>query len=203
MRNLHRGFALLELAVWTVVLLPLALSGASLIAELHDDAVAKMLPATLLREATGPLSVWRSDGAEGVLEADSNRMHKAVEELAARGQSELSQATWKLKDVSAMACSWELFIDPHDGEAIQIEHVACASRGRLASRLDLHTVLTSRLAQPIGVPLKIPGVGSTFVDRRVMVALSVIGEANSLMLRSEQRVLVGYAVGALREEVSL
>lgn len=203
MRNLHRGFALLELAVWTVVLLPLGLSGASLVAEIHDDAVAKMLPATLLREARGPLSTWRSDGAEGVLEADRNRMQKAVEQLAARGETELSLATWKLRDVSAMACSWVLSIDPHAGDVSRIEHVVCASRGRLASRLDLHTVLRSRIGRPIGVPLNISGVGGTFVDQRVLVALAVVGEANGLILRSEQRLVVGHAAGALREEVSL
>lgn len=197
------GFALLELAVWFVPLLPLAMWSASLLSQIHDDAVAKMLPANLIRETRGPMLLWRSDGATGVLEADVSRMRSAVEDLAARGESELSEGAWKLKNISAMACSWVVSIDVVSGDSIEIERATCATRGALAARLDLNVVVRSWIRQPIGAPLGIPGLDWSFADRRVLVGIAVVGEVAGLIPDSGQQLVSAYAVGAIREEVSL
>jgi hypothetical protein len=203
MRQRCGGFAVLELACWSAVLLPITLFSASIFSQIYDHAVMTMLPETLLRETQGHVVTWRPDGAEGGLEVVQERQRELVKELAERAMTEISSSTFKLSQHSALACSWEVSITADTGFGRISEGAVCVSQGPLSAQLSLDQLLHVRLQEPIAVPLGVPGVAARYADTRVLVGVVLAGVFNGLMPGVQGDIVTAQAVGGLREEVML
>jgi hypothetical protein len=193
------GFALLELALWTTVLLPVALVAVSLFGEVYDSAVVRMVPGALLRETQGHLVTWRSDGVEGGLSVDTTRLDRLISNLAERGIREVSSGTFALSSLSAVGCWWAISIDPSSGGALGVTSSECSSRGPRAEELSLQTALKAQLTEPLGVP----AVAGQYSQVRILVGVAVGGTFSGLLSRSGDTLLVGNSISGVREEVSL
>lgn len=193
------GFALLELALWTTVLLPVVLAGVSLFGEVYDSAVVRMVPEALLRETQGHLVTWRSDGSEGGLIVDTARLGRLVNDLAERGIREASSEAFALSNLSAVGCWWSVSIDPSSGAALGVTSSGCSSQGPRAGDLSLQGALQSQLSQTVGVP----AAAGQFSQLRILVGLAVGGSFGGLISSSGDTLLVGNSIRGIREEVSL
>ncbi len=193
------GFALIELALWATVLLPVVLAAASLFGQVYDSAVVRMVPEALLRETEGRVVTWRSDGIEGALAVDTSRLGRLVGGLVERGLRELSRESCALKSISALACWWAVSIDPNTGAGLGVTASGCSSQGPLTESLSLQGALQSRLTEPLGVP----AVAGQYSRIRLLVGVAVGGAFRGLIPSAGETVLVGDSIGGIREEVSL
>ena len=198
-RRQSAGFALIELAIWAVVLLPVSLAAVSLFGEVYDSAVVRMVPDALLRETPGHLVTWRAGGFGGELAIDASRLGRLVGDLAERGRRELMKQTCTLRNVSALACWWALSIDPLTGIGVGVTSSGCRANGALAGSFSLEGSLQTRMTSVLGVPTS----EGRYSPVRILVGVVVGGTFRGLIPRPEDAVLTGSTIGGVREEVSL
>lgn len=197
-----KGFAAMEAAVWSTVLLPVALFAASLYALSHDQNVVQIIPETLQRETIGEVLTWVSDGSVGTFSVDYTRLEEAINKLADRGLAEIGRNSFKLGELSARACFWVYQVDSSSGGVGDLESTRCVDRGSLGSSLSLESSFRSRISMGISMPTQVPG-GEDFLDRVVLLGVGVGGLFDGITLLTESQFVGHSAVWVPRKEVFL
>lgn len=199
----RNGFALLELAAWSAVLLPVALLGFSYGTFFHNDSAMRSIPATVLRETVGRVSQWYPDEDAGEMVADIRRLQGAIQDLARRAAHESSIMTYALDSPSAIACYWVLNVDPLSGAAISEQAQDCVQLGALPLRASLEARERQVRMGNIGVPLRFSGSLENYAHQVVLVGVEVSGVFRGIAgWRGNESIQYGQ-VKRLREEVEL
>ncbi len=197
------GFAVLELAAWSVVILPVALLGFSYGTFFHNETAMRMVPSAVLRETVGAVSRWSSNGDAGEMVADIGRLRELIQNLTLRAAHESLGRTYALTDTSATACFWVLAIDPLSGRAISEQAQECAQIGTLSLSASMNARVQEARAEKIGVPLGVAGSLETYAHQVVLVGVEVAGLFHGIA-EWRKGVAIQYGeVKKLREEVEL
>ena len=168
------GFVAMEAAVWCVLCLPLGLLGISMYALAHDENIVQVLPESLMRETSGQVMTWRSDGDQGFFDVDQGRLVSIIEGLRDRGVASLQQASFKLGDISARACYWVHDVDPDTGAVSGTPSVSeCRSQGVIGDTLALEVPRINRMRRGIAKPIISGGGVAGFVSRVALVGVAV------------------------------
>ena len=101
----------MEAAVWCLLFIPCGLIGVALYALAHDQNIVQMLPESLMRETSGRVMTWRSDGDQGFFDVNQGRLDALIEGLSDRGVTGLQRASFKLGSLSSRACYWVYEVD--------------------------------------------------------------------------------------------
>lgn len=192
----------MEVAVWSTVLLPVGLLAASLYALGHDHNVVQIIPETLQRETVGEALTWVSDGSVGTFAVDYTLLQDSVNTLADQGIAEITQNSFKLKNLSARACFWVYQVDSLTGSVGGLESTGCVERGPLASSLSLAGPLASRMSLGVAIPTHVSG-GEAFIDRVILLGIAVGGVFNGITLLMDPQFVQHGAAWVPRKEVVL
>ena len=204
MRREQRGFVAMEAAVWCLMLLPLGLFGIAMYALAHDENIVQMLPESLMRETSGRVMTWRSDGDRGVYQVNQARLVTIIEGLRDRGVTALQQASFKLGDISSRACYWVYDVDPDTG-AVDNNPVMsdCRTRGAVGTVLALDIPRMNRIRRGIAKPIVSGGEVAEFVSQVVLVGVAVGGRYQGLAEYLRDEMVQHGAVWVPREDVVL
>jgi len=202
-RHGRNGFAVLELAVWSVVLLPVALLGFSYGTFFHNDSVMRGVPATVLRETVGRVSQWRPNGWSGEMVADIGRLRGVIHDLARRAARESLATTYAIDGASAVACYWVLNVDPLSGDAISDQSHECAQLGPLSLRPHLEERERETRKKKLGVPLVTGGVLESYAHQVVLIGVEIGGVFRGIAEWRDGVTIQHGQVKRLREEVEL
>jgi hypothetical protein len=198
------GFVAMEAAVWCLLCLPLGLLGISMYALAHDQNIVQMLPESLMRETSGRVMTWRSDGVQGFFDVDQGRLVRIVEDLRDRGAAALQQTSFKLADISARACYWVYDVDPDTGVVGGAPLLSdCRGRGVLGEALSLDAARTNRIQRGVAKPIVSGGEVVEFVSRVVLVGVAVGGRYEGLAEYLRDETVQHGAVWVPREDVVL
>lgn len=202
-RSQSRGFALLELAAWCVVALPVALVGADVLGMSHDRNITQTVAAETVRETVGHALSWHSDGYVGLYQVDYNALQAAVDRMAERALSELDHGAMFLVNSSVLACYWVVSVDPVSGLAESDEAMGCAERGPRSDALSLVDYRREISADRVGTPNPVSLGGEYFAPKSVLIGVNVGGHFRgvSSLLRSD--LISTGVIRLLREEISL
>jgi len=203
--TLSGGFALLEAALWCVLLIPLALSGMALVAIGHDQNQVQMIPESLMRETGGRVITWRSDAQDGFFEVDRERLALVVERLANQAYQQVEGQTHKLRKSSARACFWVYDVDPLSGELDnEVRMLECHGIGPKSDQLDLTYALHQRLrAHVAGIIRSADGDIDGYMPCAVLIGVSVGGEFEGLGEYLQSKSVQHAAVWVPREDIVL
>jgi len=202
-RRKRNGFAVLELAVWSVVLLPVTLLGFSYGTFFHNDSAIRRIPAAVLRETVGGASQWASDGDAGRMIADLGRLREIIRDAARRAARESVDMTYALHESSSTACFWVLNVDPHTGLAVSDEARECVQLGPLSLQTRLEARQREIRGGGVGVPLGISGVAERYASQVVLVGVEVGGLFHGVAEWREGLPIQHGCVKRLRDEVEL
>lgn len=198
------GFVAMEAAVWCLLCLPLGLLGVSMYALAHDENVVQMVPESLMRETSGRVMTWRSDGDQGFFDVDQGRLVRIVEGLRDRGAVALQQASFKLGDISVRACYWVYDVDAGTGAVVDAPVLSdCRSQGPLGEELSLDIPRGNRIRRGVGKPIVSGGAVVEFVPRVVLVGVAVGGRYQGLAEYLRDETVQHGAVWVPREDVVL
>lgn len=201
--NRGNGFAVLELAVWCAVLLPVTVLGFSYGTFFHNDSAMRRVPTAVLRETMGRVSQWSSDGDAGQMVADRGRLRAMIADMAPRAARESVGVTYGVNSASATACFWVLNVDPLSGSVVSDQASECVQVGPLSLRQSLEARQRETRARRIGVPLGIAGAPESFAHQVILVGVEVAGLFQGISEWSEGLTIQHGKVKRLREEVEL
>jgi len=202
-RYQRNGFAVLELAAWSVVVLPVALLGFSYGTFVHNDSAIRRIPTAVLRETVGGVSQWFSDGDAGHMTADIGRLREVIQDAARRAARESVDMTYALHEGSATACFWVLNVDPISGLALSEQARECVQRGPLSLQASLEARQHVIRSGSVGVPLGITGALERYAHQVVLVGVEVGGLFYGVAEWRNGLVIQHGQVKRLREEVEL
>ncbi len=197
------GFAVLELAAWCAVLLPVTVLGFSYGTFFHNDSVMRRIPATVLRETVGRVSQWSPDGDAGHMVADVARLRDMIADVASRAARESVGMTYALTNASATACFWVLNIDPLSGAVVSDQAKECVEVGPLSLRASLEARQRETRTGRIGVPLGGVGGLESYAHQIILIGVEVAGLFQGISEWSEDLAIHHGKVKRLREEVAL
>jgi len=203
-RKRQGGFVAMEAAVWCLMLLPIGLFAVSMYALGHDENVVQILPESLMRESGGRVMTWRSNADQGFFDVNQGRLTSMIEDLRARGAAQLQQTSFKLGDISALACYWVYDVDPATG-VVGSAPVAgdCRSSGPLGATLSLDVARGKRLQSGVSRPIVSGGDVVEFVSQVALVGVSVGGRYQGLAEYFREQIVQHGAVWVPREDVTL
>lgn len=196
----ERGVGIYEAAIWLVVLLPVALVGASLVSIVHDFNHISSVPAAVLRETPASGLRWYPDGAGGRLEADVEELRVHVSRVSQRAVAETETGLLNADLVSAKACFWVFSVNPSNGNLESPIWSECDARGPLGSDLSLVSELAYERDRARGISV---GKNEGFADKVVVTGVIVGAEARHVL---DSRVAYHLSKGAIafaRQEVVL
>lgn len=199
---IQKGFAAMEVAVWSAIVLPVGLLAASLYALGHDQNIVQIIPETLQRETVGESLTWISDGSIGAFSVDYTLLQDSINKLADRGIAEITQNSFKLKDLSSCACFWVYQVDSGTGAVGGLESTDCVNRGSLGNSFSFANPLASRISMGISIPTHVGG-GEEFVDKVVLLGIAVGGIFDDISLLMDPQFVQHGAVWVPRKEVVL
>ena len=202
-RHKRNGFAVLELATWCAVLLPVTLLGFSYGTFFHNDGSMRRIPAVVLRESVGRVSQWSSDGNAGVMVADIGRLREMINDIARRAARETLALTYALADTSATACFWVHNVDPLWGSVVSGQTSECVQVGPLSLRAKLETRERELSAVRIGIPLGLTGASERYAHQVVLIGVEIAGVFQAVSELSGNLTIQHGKVKRLREEVEL
>lgn len=202
-RYRRNGFAVLELATWCTVLLPVTLLGFSYGTFFHNDSSMRRIPTTVLRETVGRVSQWSSDGSAGLMVADIGRLREMITDIARRAARETFAMTYGLKDTSATACFWVLTVDPLSGSVVSDQARECVQVGPMSLRGTLETREREFSADKIGVPVGMSGSVESYAHQVVLVGVEIAGLFQGVSELVGGLTIQHGKVKRLREEVEL
>jgi len=204
LRGEQRGFVAFEAAVLCLVLLPLGLFGIAMYALAHDENIVQMLPESLMRETSGRVITWRSDGAQGVYEVNQVRLKTIIEGLRDRGLTALQHASFKLGALSAKACYWVYDVEPHSGVVGDYPVMSeCRTQGALGVELSLEAPRINRIRRGVAKPIILGGQVVEFVSQVVLVGVALGGRYQGLAEYLRNATIQHGAVWVPREDVVL
>jgi hypothetical protein len=202
-RHKRNGFAVLELATWCAVLLPVTLLGFSYGTFFHNDGSMRRIPAIVLRESVGRVSQWSSDGNAGVMVADIGRLREMINDIARRAARETLALTYALTDTSATACFWVHNVDPLSGSVVSGQTSECVQVGPLSLRAKLESRERELSAVRIGIPLGLTGASERYAHQVVLIGVEIAGVFQGVSELSGNLTIQHGKVKRLREEVEL
>lgn len=202
-RHQRNGFAVLEVAAWSVVLLPVALLGFSYGTFFHNDSAIRRIPAAVLRETLGGVSRWSSDGDAGRMIADLGRLREIIQDAARRAARESVDMTYALHESSATACFWVLNVDPNSGLVVSDQARECVQLGPLSLQTSLEVRQREIRGTGVGVPLGISGTTERYAHQVVLVGVEVGGRFHGVAEWQEGLPIQHGYIKRLRDEVEL
>ncbi len=199
----RNGFAVLELAAWCAVLLPVTVLGFSYGTFFHNDSAIRRIPTTALRETVGRVSQWASDGDAGHMVADIGRLREVISAVATRAARESVGMTYGLNSASATACFWVLNVDPLSGSVVSDQTRECVEVGPLSLRASLEARQRETRTGRIGVPLGVTGALESYAHQVILIGVEVGGLFQGISEWSDGLTIQHGKVKRLREEVEL
>jgi hypothetical protein len=194
----------MEAAVWCLLFIPCGLIGVALYALAHDQNIVQMLPESLMRETSGRVMTWRSDGDQGFFDVNQGRLDALIEGLSDRGVTGLQRASFKLGSLSSRACYWVYEVDSNSGAVVDIPVASdCRSRGTDGASLSLEIPRVNRLTRGVAKPIVSGGGVVEFVSRVVLVGVAVGGRFQGLSEYFRDELVEHGAVWVPREDVAL
>ena len=199
-RERHHGIATIETAAWLVVLLPVSLFAASLGGLMHDQNVLRSIPESVIRQTEVGGLVWQGDGrwlvdTEGVVAALSEMLEGAMKV----GADGVLHAT----NVSGKACAWVYLIDSDTGQLRGELDRFCDARGPLGWSLDLNSYGSPVAGQRLGIPIRSTSATYRYIDRIVVIGLTIGAETTDLVSPYKKRRLEFGAISVPQQEVAL
>lgn len=166
----ERGMGLLEGALWIVALVPLALTGLSAMASVHDLNVIARVPHDVLREFSVSGLRWMPDGNKGRFEADITSLRREIMRIAERAIAEVERGVIRAGPVASKACFWIFSVNSSTGKLESPIWSECDTRGPTGGELSLTAHLEEVRVGAQGVSL---GRGEGFADRVVVTGVAV------------------------------
>jgi hypothetical protein len=197
------GTAFIEMAAWLVVVLPLMLTSVSLAVSMHDQSVLRSIPEAVIHENGVEGIVWQGGLTEGEWMINRKELAAVVSTMAdtamERGRGHILRAT----KVSVKVCALVLLVDSDSGQVRSELERSCETRGPLGAELGQAGESISVVGQKIGIPLGVSSATSGYIDRIVVLGLSVGAEAADLTIPSTKRRLEFGAMSVPQREVAL
>jgi hypothetical protein len=197
----QKGLATLEFAAWTTVILPLGLSFVALFGLISDQQSVRLIPESLMRETIGRSLSWESDGTNGVLRSDVDRLEGIVGALSLRAITKLQDESSHVMNASSRACYWVYGVDTITGDVGALIEQNCIAQGPLGNGLNIEGALNRRLQDAIARPVS--GALGGFFPRVTLVGVSVGGRFEGLAELFREDTVEHAAVWVPREEVVL
>lgn len=161
---------LLEGALWTIALVPIALTGLSAMASVHDLNVLSRVPHDVLREVSVSGLRWMPDGKNGRFEADITSLRREITRIAERALAEAERGMIKAGPVASKACFWIFSVNSSTGRLESPIWSECDTRGSTTGELSLTVPLEAERVGAQGISL---GHGKGFADRVVVTGVAV------------------------------
>jgi hypothetical protein len=198
-----RGIALLEMAVWSVVLLPLLLFGVNIAATVHDQIRLRQIPISALREFSVVGQVVQMEAGRVALTVNHAALGAMLVQIRARLLEDAQRSVLGgVSHLSAVACYWVLSGQPSSGARLQQLHERCERGGARADGLSLQGALAEYTATLAGRSLT--GAATTWEGAHTVLLGAAVGGEVWWMFGSAGRDLVQFNQIALpHEEVTL
>jgi hypothetical protein len=182
-RRFERGFAVLEVAAWAAVFLPIMLLLIDLMVAAQDARTVKFLPGTVIRELSGRAIFWRGAGVT----VNRIALEEKIDDLRDRAWEEAQQQTRHLQNVAARACYWVFAVNSGSGAIVGTPLMTnCLERNPdnvdVLGRAD---IFTQPLIDYLGVagrpsPRAIPVGNTSFLPLLVVFGLAVGGNFDGI-----------------------
>ena len=199
----QHGIAMIETAAWLVVLLPVLLCAVCLGGLIHDQNVLRSIPETAVRQTEVPGLVWQGGAgsarwfvdAEGVMTALSVMLDSAVKV----GSEGVLHAT----NISGKACAWVYVVDTRSGHVGEELDRFCDARGPVGWAIDLTSYGASVAGQKLGIPSRSTSATYRYIDRIVVIGLTIGADATDVVSPDRKRRLEFGAISVPQQEVVL
>lgn len=197
----QKGLATLEFAAWATVILPLGLLFVALFGLINDQQSVRLIPESLMRETIGRSLSWESDGTNGLISHDVDRLNGIIGALSLRAITQLQDESSHVMNASSRACYWVYDVDEVTGDAGAVISEGCIAQGPLGNQLNIQDALNRRLRDAIARPVS--GTLGGFFPRVTLVGVSVGGRFEGLADLFRDDTVEHAAVWVPREEVVL
>jgi hypothetical protein len=196
----QKGMGVLEGTLWIIALVPIALTGFSAMASVHDLNVLSRVPHDVLREVSVSGLRWMPDGNNGRFEADVTSLRREITSIAEQALAEAERGMIKAAPVASKACFWIFSVNSSTGWLESPIWSECDTRGSTSRELSLTVALEAERVGAQGISL---GHGKGFADRVVVTGI-VVGTDMWRPLEPGQRYHVSRAaISFARQEVML
>lgn len=166
----ERGMGLLEGALWIVALVPVAVTGLSAMASVHDLNVISRVPHDVLREVSVSGLRWMPDGNNGRFEADITSLRREIAGIAEQALAETERGVIQASPIASKACFWIFSVNSSTGRLESPIWSECDTRGSTSGELSLTVSLEAEQVSAQGISL---GHGKGFADRVVVTGVAV------------------------------
>jgi hypothetical protein len=166
----ERGMGLLEGALWIVALVPVAVTGLSAMASVHDLNVLSRVPHDVLREVSVSGLRWMPDGNNGRFEADITSLRREITGIAEQALAEAERGVIQAGPVASKACFWIFSVNSSTGWLESPIWSECDTRGSTSREVSLTVPLEAERVGAQGISL---GHGKGFADRVVVTGIAV------------------------------
>lgn len=195
------GFATLEVAAWSTIIIPIVLSFFAVFGLVRDQQVVRLIPESLVRESVGRSLAWQSNGISGEFRVQDTRLDLLVENLALRAVTQLELESARLQDISSRVCYWVYNIDSNTGAVRNIILKNCVGRGAMANSLSLEGALNRRVMGGIARPIATDDEGRGFFPSTTLIGVAVGGRFNGLAELFQDQAVEHATVWIPREEL--
>jgi hypothetical protein len=181
LNNSRHGVALIEVACWIVLILPLLMVGIGLLASAHEHTIVRLIPESLMRETATSTATWLLDPTAESLQADAAELETVITALAERAVIEGHQRSLKLRNISARSCYWIYDVDSRLGAVKGVLRSRCIPKGRFGADLSLEEVMSQRVELGISQPIALAGSDThTYLPYAILVGVALAGEFNGI-----------------------
>jgi hypothetical protein len=200
----ERGFAYLEISVWSVVLLPVVLLAAGVVGVVHDYIRMQNIPVSAAREHSAPALRFRVESAGARLDVNKDALGLVIrlirDRMVADGEKSLVGG---IADVSAVACFWVFGVDQTTGKLTSREREVCERKGALSDKMSLEQDLAKYQASASGYPAFAVGSAPRYLEYAVLIGAGVAGKVIGVPGVAEESMVQFVHISLPREEVSL
>lgn len=198
-----RGMVVIESVMWLMTLAPLIFAGSILAMAAHNRNVLRTLPEAVLQEQQ-LIGVRLEGGLLGVEWVANTELLLAsvsamVEAAVIRGEA----ATLQTQQISAKGCFSVFVVDELTGKVIGESERRCETRGPHGARLELDSHLNAHYGKASGIPFGAEFATTRFINRLVVIGLSVGAEMTEVTELFGERYVEFGATSVPRQEVVL
>lgn len=202
-REGQHGIAMIETAAWLVVLLPICLCAASLGGLMHDQNVLRSIPELVVRQTEVEGLVWQGGAGGAQWSVDGEEVSVALSTMLDGAVKVGSEGVLHATNVSGKACAWVYSIDPDSGRVRGELERFCDARGPFGWALDLNSFGFSVAGQRLGIPVRSTSATYRYIDRIVVIGLTIGAETADLVSPRKIRRLEFGAISVPQQEVAL
>lgn len=198
-----RGIALLELALWSVVLLPLLLFGVNIAATVHDQIRLRQIPISALREFSVVGQVLQMEVGHVSLTVNHAALGAMLVQIRARLLEDAQRSVLGgVTNISAVACYWVLSGQPGTAGRFQQLHERCERGGAPADLTSLQGALADYTAALAGRSVTGAGISGDGAHT-VLLGAGVSGEVWWMFGDAGRDVVQFNQISLPHEEVTL